>query len=173
MNLEFTVIVVGLTLFLALYAALAMVFRRKIDSDKRLRGASSSEEEKGIDWRAALSRLEGLFKPLGEILPKSPEDMSNQEKRLAQAGIRRKDAVILFRGAQVGLALAIFFGISVSGNLYKNIIVSFVGSAFFGAVLPDLWLKHSTSKRKEQIRCALPDALDLAASRTCSSCRRA
>lgn len=162
MNLEIAVIVVGLAFFLAAYAVLAMLFRRTVDSDKRLRVVSEKEEEKGIQWRNILTTLEALFKPLGEILPKSPEDMSNQERRLAQAGFRRKDAVILFRGAQVGMALATFAAIAISGNLYKNIIVAVVGSAFLGAVLPDLWLKSRTSSRKEKIRLALPDALDLA-----------
>jgi tight adherence protein C len=160
-NLEIAFLIVGLTLFVMVYAVLAILFRKKVDSDKRLHLATAPAKAKGIQWELLLRKLEGFFKPLGEILPKSPEDMSKQEKRLAQAGYRRKDAVMLFRGAQVGCALAVLFLALVTGNFYKNLILSLVGSAFVGAFIPDFWLKRSIDSRQEKIQLALPDALDL------------
>jgi len=55
--------------------------------------------------REYISAFESLFKPLGNVIPRSPEEMSRQEKRLVQGGFRRKDAAVLFHGAQFGLIL--------------------------------------------------------------------
>jgi len=160
-NLSIALFIVSIFVFVAVFAVLAVVFRRRIDVDKRIRRASTGAAQ-GNGWQQILGRLEGLFKPLGEIIPRSPEEMSKHEKRLAQAGFRRKDAVILFYGAQFGLALA-FLGVSLlAGYLYNTFFLSVALSIFCGIFLPEMWLTHSVGARKDRITLALPDALDLA-----------
>ena len=73
-----------------------------------------------------------------------------------------KAAVILFYGAQFGLALA-FLGVSLlAGYLYNTFFLSVALSIFCGIFLPEMWLTHSVGARKDRITLALPDALDLA-----------
>src|SRR5436309_15751649 len=122
MNLMIALIVVALFVFIAVYGVMSVVFRRRIDVDKRVRQHHPSGEEQK-NWRQILLRLEGLFKPLGEIIPRSPEEMSKHEKRLAQAGYRRKDAVVLFYGAQFGLALILLVVSLLTGYVYTSFLL--------------------------------------------------
>ena len=70
-----------------------LFFRNVENLNAKLEGlAKAYVREQSI--KELRQRLEALFKPLGEIIPRSPEEMSKHEKRLVQAGIRRKDAVV-------------------------------------------------------------------------------
>jgi len=108
-NLTIFFVIAGVFLFAALFIVLSVVFRRKVDVDGRIRKPLPAAAEELQSFRNMFTRLEGLFKPLGEFIPRSPEEMSRHEKRLVQAGYRRKDAVVLFHGAQVGMALMLLF----------------------------------------------------------------
>ena len=88
--------------------------------------------------------------------------MSKHEKRLVQAGIRRKDAVVLFHGAQVGLVLILLVVSIATGYMYRNTLLVVAFSIFLGIFLPDFWLTKKVDARKERIQLAIPDALDLA-----------
>ena len=88
--------------------------------------------------------------------------MSKHEKRLVQAGIRRKDAVVLFHGAQVGLVLILLVVSIATGYMYRNTLLVVAFSIFLGVFLPDFWLTKKVDARKERIQLAIPDALDLA-----------
>ena len=161
MNITIGLFIVALTIFIAVYAVLVVAFRPRVDIDKRVRLPRASAAERR-SWREMLRSLETLFKPLGEIIPRSPEEMSKYEKLLVQAGYRRKDAVILFYGSQVAVALVVLGITAITGYLYTNLIVSLAISIFCGIFLPNMWLNHSVGARRERITLALPDALDLA-----------
>jgi tight adherence protein C len=88
--------------------------------------------------------------------------MSKQERKLAQAGYRRKDAVLLFLGSHIAIFLVSLGALAASGYLYRHTVLSLVMAAFFGMVLPDMWLKRMILRRKESIQYGLPDAMDLA-----------
>jgi len=160
-NITIGLFIVALTIFIAVYAVLVVAFRPRVDIDKRVRLPRASAAERR-SWREMLRSLETLFKPLGEIIPRSPEEMSKYEKLLVQAGYRRKDAVILFYGSQVAVALVVLGITAITGYLYTNLIVSLAISIFCGIFLPNMWLNHSVGARRERITLALPDALDLA-----------
>src|SRR5262249_14044994 len=105
---------------------------------------------------------ENVLIPIGEMLPRSPAELSRQERKLVQAGIRRKDAVLLLNGAHVVLVI-LFLGLfATKGYLYRQPMLFGVLSIFLGAALPAIWLKKRTERRKENIQHALPDAMDLA-----------
>jgi tight adherence protein C len=159
-NLEIMMVVGGALLFAAFFAVLTIVGRQTVDLRGRV--GSWSTLPQGGGWKEVLKKLEALFKPLGEMIPRSPEEMSRQEKRLVQAGIRRKDAAVLFLGAQVGLASALLLTFAATGYLARHVLLFAVLSIFLGALLPDAWLKHRIANRMERIQLALPDALDLA-----------
>jgi tight adherence protein C len=88
--------------------------------------------------------------------------------RLAQAGFRSRDAVIVYFFAKI--IAPIGFGIASFVILYlfkfgdftpatKMIIVS--GSCILGLLAPDLYVSNTTSKRQLALARSLPDALDL------------
>ncbi len=89
-------------------------------------------------------------------------------RTLAQAGFRHKDAIVAYQFAKIvtpialGLTAAVLlygFGLySLSGPV--RALASF-GALGFGYMLPDIYIKNTTDKRRNVIRKALPDALDL------------
>jgi tight adherence protein C len=126
----------------------------------RLRGAQSDNKPRA-GWREYLSRSQSILKPLGEIVPRSPEEMSRQERRLVKAGIRRKDAPLLFNGVKLALiivALAIFISTRL---MWTNPLLYSALALFLGAAIPDLWLTYRGTSRNDRIQLALPNALDL------------
>jgi len=95
------------------------------------------------------------------MIPRSPEEMSRQERRLVRAGFRRKESPAVFYGVKVALALLLLLVFGTLGYLGENPILYILLAVLLGAMLPDIWLKRRTSKRKESIQLAIPDALDL------------
>jgi tight adherence protein C len=152
---------IGGLVFLAVSLTLYALFKQRVDLGHRLQQKSSQRpSESGM--QVIGKRLEKTFKPLGEMLPRSPEEMSRQENRMVQAGFRRKDAVVLFYSAQITLAISTAVIFTAGGYMSQRPFLCLVLSLFLGAALPDTWLKNRTVKRQTEIRHGLPDAMDLA-----------
>src|SRR5688572_15484156 len=100
------------------------------------------------------------LKRLGNIAPKSVGEMSKMQRRLVAAGYRRTEALLIFAGIRVGLALVTFVVLSTPLIIRPNL-----GTALVGAVVaylaPGIVLGRMASKRQHKIRMGLPDALDL------------
>jgi len=152
---------IGLPIFLASLLALDGFFRRRLNLRERLNSAPvANADESGIS--GLLSRLESILIPIGGMLPRSPAEMSRQERKLVQAGIRRKDAVLLLNASHVVIAVLCLLLFTTNGYLYRQPMLFAVLSVFVGAALPDIWLKTKMERRKENIQHGLPDAMDLA-----------
>jgi tight adherence protein C len=152
---------IGFLIFLATLLALYGLFKRPLNLRQRLAPAEATKsDESGV--KAFVKRVENLLIPIGEMLPRSPDEMSRQERKLAQAGIRRKDAVLLLNAAHVVLVLLFLLIFASTGYLYRHTLLFLVLSVFGGAAIPDIWLKRKTERRKQNIQYALPDAMDLA-----------
>jgi len=132
------------------------------DLKKRFRSHLVDSEKPEFKWQEFLKKSEGVLKPLGSVVPRSPEEMSRQGRRLTRAGIRRKDGSILLYGAKVLLAAVLVAVSIVAGLPQKYLILFILLSVFFGAILPDLWLNMRIRRRTDRIQLALPNALDLA-----------
>lgn len=158
MNLIALSILIGTLVFAGLLTAAYAIFKRVANLQERVHDPQELRRRNGR-WAGLFARMEKVFKPMGEVIPRSPEEMSKQEKRLVQAGIRRKDAVGLFYGAQVSLALFLLLALSAAGihPFYLTAILAI----FLGMLAPDVWLRRKTNIRRERIQLALPDALDL------------
>ena len=152
---------VGLLVFIAIVLTLYGLFSKQLNLIERLktRGAKSRDES-GLGYYK--KRLERFLLPIGEMLPRSPAEMSRQERKLVQAGIRRKDAVILFNACHVTLAGILLLVFASTGYLRRSpgifVLLSIIGAA----AIPDIWLKSRIERRKRKIQHALPDAMDLA-----------
>jgi tight adherence protein C len=161
MTLILLAALIGLFAFVGIFAAAYALLGRLSGLEERFRQLRLEYQGTGSGWRDYLDRSLRIFKRLGELVPRSPDEMSRQERRLVQAGIRRKDAPYLFLGVQAGLALAFLAGFSALGYLRVNPLLYTVLGVFLGAALPDIWLSEKGRRRKLSIQLGLPDALDL------------
>jgi tight adherence protein C len=111
----------------------------------------------------------GLMKQVvSRITVRRTQQADRLARTLAQAGFRNKDAIVAYQFAKIvapialGLgAVVVFYGLGMyelSGPLRA---LTCVGALGFGYMLPDIYLKNTTDKRRHTMRRALPDALDL------------
>jgi tight adherence protein C len=146
--------------FLVLISALGILYAilyRGVDAAR----ISHDLQQPRREWRDYLRRGETVIKSVGESIPRPADELPRQALRLVQAGIRRKDGAVLFLGVQVLVALSLMLTVMVTGYPRINMLVAVLGSILVGVLIPDVWLKHTTEKRKERIRLALPDGIDL------------
>jgi tight adherence protein C len=100
------------------------------------------------------------LKRLGHIAPKSAGEMSKMQRRLVAAGYRRNEALLIFAGIRVGVALLTFIVLSTPLIVRPNLGTALVG-AIIGYLVPGFVLGRMAGKRQHVIRMGLPDALDL------------
>ena len=156
-NLPLLVGVIGALVFIALFSIAYAMFGRSRTLEERVQ-SREKEKQPRLNMRDLLTRSEHVFRPLGEIIPRSPEEMSRQERRLVQAGFRRKDAPVLAYGVKLALAILLLASFAAAGRFS---FVYIVLAVLLGAMLPDIWLSRRIKRRKEDIQLAIPDALDL------------
>jgi tight adherence protein C len=82
-------------------------------------------------------------------------------RRLVLAGYRKRYHVDVFTG--VRLLLPIILAGAVALWIQSNIFIWFILAVSTGFFIPHIWLNHAIKKRREIIKSALPDALDLLA----------
>ncbi|MCA9248857.1 MAG: type II secretion system F family protein [Planctomycetales bacterium] len=97
-----------------------------------------------------------------------PDEESRQEKlssRMLQAGLYQRNSSAFYMGVKfllmvMPLGVGILLFVSGMLPLYQGILFGVV-VGLLGTVLPAAWLNHLKSKRQQNIRRALPDALDV------------
>jgi tight adherence protein C len=152
-------IAVGLLIFLGGLLALVGISKKRLNLDRRL---NQPGEQAGTTIEGVTRQVERALVSIGEKLPRSPAEMTRQERKMVQAGYRRKDAVLLLNGAHVAVLTLSLLLFLAAGFFYRQPVISIVLSIFIGAVIPDLWLRRAIIRRQEAIQFALPDAMDLA-----------
>jgi tight adherence protein C len=102
----------------------------------------------------------GWLTRLGAIAPRSESELGRLQQRLVTAGYRRREAVVVFFGARIVFALAVFLLIESSLVVRPNLAVALTACA--GAyVVPGMFLARMAKRRQHRIRLGLPDVLDL------------
>ncbi len=88
--------------------------------------------------------------------------------RLAQAGLRSKDAVVTFLFMKIILPFVFGGGAFLLFNVLRVVELAPpmpqlipLGAVILGAYLPDIYVRNAVSKRQKLILKSLPDALDL------------
>src|SRR5690606_30340678 len=104
--------------------------------------------------------LVGLFKRVGEKAPKSASELGQLRLRLVQAGFRRDEALTIFFGIRVTLALLLFALFSTSIVTRPNITLA-LGGLGLGYIAPGMVLARMAKRRAHRIRLSLADALDM------------
>ena len=158
MDLTLIFTAAGILLFFAVFGLAYILFSRQPNLEQRVFG----ERAPKFNWRNFAQSSAKVFKPLGEMIPRSPEEMSRQEQRLVQAGIRRRDAAVLFYGVKIVLAIVLLVLFIVTGYIRVNPMLFIILPVLLGAMIPDLWLTSAIKSRKQRLQIALPDMLDLA-----------
>ena len=103
----------------------------------------------------AAAQVTNLFSPVRGLVSGFDQDLAY---KLTLAGFRKPEHVEIYTAIKLLLPLAgIIIGTFFSSNLVLAVILGGVGGFF----LPDLILSYLVTRRQEQIRIALPDALDL------------
>jgi tight adherence protein C len=100
------------------------------------------------------------LKRIGRIAPRSPSEMGRLQQRLVAAGYRSNEALVIFFGIRIGLALALFTLLALPLVVRPNVAMA-LGGAGLGYMLPTFILGRQASQRQHRIRLSLPDALDL------------
>jgi len=152
---------VGLLIFIGLTLALFGIAKKRLNLGRRLNREAPVEDDGGA-FAGVTKQVERALVSIGGRVPRSPTEMSRQERRLVQAGYRRKDAVMLLNGSHIAVLLLMLVIFASVGYLYRQPVISLVLSVFIGAAIPDLWLRRAIQKRQESIQFGLPDAMDLA-----------
>ena len=161
MEVTLLAIIIGVLAFIGIFAIGYAVLGKSRNLEERVRQPGEEEKKTRFSWRDLLKKSEKVIKPLGEVIPRSTEEMSRQERRLVQAGYRRKDSAVLFYGIKLGVAITFLVAFVALGYLQQNPLLYIVLSVLLGAMLPDLILARAIRNRKERIQLAIPDALDL------------
>ena len=158
LSLTLAVVLVGVFVFVALFSLLYSILRKTMKLGDRV--LDQDTESPSLTQRL-VKRVERVFIPLGQMVPRSPEELSKEALRLVRAGIRRKDAVILLYGAKVATIVGVMIVLSLLGMPWRNPLLFVALSILLGVMLPDICLRHCISKRKLRLQNALPDMMDL------------
>jgi tight adherence protein C len=140
-------------------AALYYFERSSVAIEQRLGEVTGAPMKAPIDAGYQKMVVDSL-KRLGHIAPKSPGEMGKMQRRLVAAGYRRKEALLIFSGVRVGVALLAFVVLTTGIFVKPNLGTALVG-AVIGYLLPGFVVGKMASKRQHRIRMGLPDALDL------------
>jgi tight adherence protein C len=160
--------VVFLAIGLFMYVRQWGARRRILEKMKADGTRSASAGEETAPPASFWQRLVNMTHSVGEqVKPRSEEGTSRMQARFMEAGIRARNAVMVFFGTKVLLAIffaGMFLGlqlfisrrITVAQVLFVAVLLAAVG--FY---LPNLWLRIKIARRKEEITRGFPDALDL------------
>lgn len=130
-------------------------------------GISASRRRSSVAAKAeATDVMRGILKKLSVL---QDEQTQAAAQKLAQAGIRSKDAIVallfarlvapIFIGGGMVLAVYVFKAFDSYSNFTQMMIAG--GSLIGSYKAPDLFVGNLISKRSQAIRKGLPDALDL------------
>ncbi len=135
---------------------------RRLSSDSQTGKAKSAQQEDAAAKWFKEKAAPMLAKP---VTPKSIEEQSNLKIKLANAGYRQESLAMTFLASKtilgiIAFIIALIFTMSTGMPTQKMFgITAFAGGLAF--LLPDIWLHLAISDRRDKIRCALPDCLDL------------
>jgi tight adherence protein C len=101
-----------------------------------------------------------LLKRVGTAAPRSTSEMGKLRKKLVAAGYRGPDAMAMFQGIRVVIALLCFL-IAMSPLVPKTSVAVPLGACGLGYLVSSMGLGRLAKRRQHRIRLGLPDALDL------------
>jgi tight adherence protein C len=132
-------------------------------------GSVGLSEKKERNLQQAMAKK--VLKPLSRLASLAGGKHSKLVEQLVHAGIRRKGAAELFLGAKAAMATAL--PLAIAGFLLwqdysaertvdtSRLLLYCPMGLVAGLMIANLWLRRKVNGRKETIKFALPNALDL------------
>lgn len=127
--------------------------------ERRL-GEVSAVPARTLETDTTLDRVVDTLKKVGDAVPRSPSELGKVQQRLMAAGYRSHEAIAIFYGVRIALALCLFAVFSLPVLVKPNLLLA-LGACGAGYVLPGMILARKAKRRQHLIRLGLPDALDL------------
>ncbi|HNV02583.1 MAG TPA: type II secretion system F family protein [Vicinamibacterales bacterium] len=165
MPVEFAVALGAVFVSVALLAGLAAsaILSKQSAAQRRLDAILPSRARTEVLLQGPLtSERDPKLARWSRLLPKSAQDMSGLEQRLAAAGIKSPLAAVAFGGAEIALPVLAVVGVFSFLGLSDR--AGWVAALFAGAlgyIAPGFVLDSMIGARRKQIRNGLPDLLDL------------
>ena len=126
--------------------------------DRRLAEVTGSADRQETGQR--FQSIKSAVQKFGSKVPVSPSEMGKVRMRLVQAGYRGAEAVPIFYGIRMAIAIGTFLLLATPLVFRPNVPIG-LGGSLLGYVLPGIALAKMAKKRQKKIQLALADALDL------------
>ena len=126
---------------------------------------ASNREAEGYYHNQNDSLLSQILSLVGGLMPNSPAEIALSKKELSAAGFKSDRAPSVLIGIKILLCgVFLLVGLASRTSLTDAPLLRLmipVGGAVLGYMFPDIVLGRLIKRRREQIRLALPDALDM------------
>jgi tight adherence protein C len=99
------------------------------------------------------------LKRMGAMAPRSTKELGKLQQRLVTAGYRSREALVVFFGIRLGVAV-VFFAVAAMPILGTSLPFA-LAMCGLGYVLPSIVLARMARARQHRMRLSLPDAVDL------------
>ena len=126
--------------------------------DRRL-AEVTGHTEREIE-KPKFTAVKEALKKLGSKVPVNPKDVGKVRLRMIQAGYRGGEAVPLFYGLRMSIAVGAFLLFATPLVLRPNVAFG-LGGSLLGYLLPGMALARMAKKLQHKIQLGLADALDL------------
>lgn len=127
--------------------------------ERRLNEVTGAHDEQ-TKGGSPFDSLVGALKRIGTVVPRSSSEMSKLQQRLLAAGYRRREAVPVFFGIRLAVAVLAFALCAAPVGRRPNLPIA-LATCGLGYVLPGMVLARLAKRRQHRIRLGLPDGLDL------------
>jgi len=135
----------------------------------RVSGRAASRRDSLLaPWTRLGRSLAAYFERIGsKVGPRDEAEIDRNRVALIQAGLRTRNASVLFQGTKVGLAVALgggFLALRFLAGWDLTVLMTVLGAlscAGLGIYAPEVWLRGRVSARQRAVANELPDALDL------------
>ncbi len=141
-------------------AAFALMPARAVAIDRRLEELTTGRISDEPDAKSGYDALLGFVKRVGEKAPRSPKELGSLRLRLVQAGYRRDEAMTIFFGIRIVVALVLFVLFSTPLLIKPNMALA-LGGVALGYFLPGMVVARLAKRPSHRFRLSLADALDL------------
>src|ERR1700682_4161071 len=105
-------------------------------------------------------KIVNALKRLGDVAPRSASEKGKLQQRLIAAGYRGHEALIVFFGLRLGVALAAFALFTLPIVIKPHFFIALV-ACLLGYVVPGMLLARLAKRRQHKMRLGLADVLDL------------
>src|SRR5438874_6885106 len=126
--------------------------------ERRLVEVSAARSNAGLDADQDRPMM-AMLKRVGAIAPRSVSEVGKLRQRLITAGYRGKEAIGIFFGIRLALAV-VSFAVAMTPLVGRPSLPLALAVCAVAYVLPAMVLARLAKRRQHRMRMGLPDALD-------------